>query len=145
MKKLRLDISGMNEEFFEDTRILGIISTAKNYRFCWQLNNILGYRFRLNTDIEVQVKRKERDYFFPVYEYSVPNCFLTHYLYHNHFDGEYLLPDFKHMDFVWLMKGDAVDDAFCRELIQTVKNMNGVQMVAELTHEKIKNKSHLIL
>ncbi|MGI8950944.1 MAG: IPExxxVDY family protein [Chitinophagaceae bacterium] len=142
--KLKLNIENLTDDFFEDTRLLGITASIKNYRFCWELNNVLGYFFRLNPNIEIHLKKKQRDYFFPVYQYSIRNSFLTHYLYHNHFDGEYLLPEFKHMDFLWLMKGDCVDDENCNQLIQSIKKINDVQLVVELTNEKIKNKAHLV-
>ncbi|MFX4865172.1 IPExxxVDY family protein, partial [Acinetobacter baumannii] len=68
----------------------------------------------------------------------------THYLYQNQFDGEYLLPEFKHMDFLWLMKDDYVDEEKCNWILQTVRNLSGVQLVAELTNEQIKNKGNMI-
>ncbi|BAV09663.1 hypothetical protein SAMN05421788_1011095 [Filimonas lacunae] len=142
--KLKLNIDELTDDFFTDTRLLGITATVKNYQFCWQLNHMLGYSFRLNPEIEIHLRRKERSYFFPVYQHEVKNSFLNHYLYHNHFDGEYLLPEFRHMDFLWLMKGDFVDEESCKQMVQTIKSISGVQMVAELTNEKIRNKGHLV-
>lgn len=142
--KLRLNIEELNEDFFEDTRLLGITAPVKNYQFCLQLNNLLGYDFRVNPGIEVHLKKKERSYYFTVYESKESNSFLTHYLYHNQFDGEYLLPEFRHMDFLWLMKGDLVDDEKCTWIKQSVKNLNGVQLVAELTNEQIRNKGNMV-
>ena len=69
---------------------------------------------------------------------------LTHYLYNNQFDGEYLLPEFKHLDFLWLIKGDAVAAEELQNLILSIKALPGVQLVVEMTNEKIKNKQHLI-
>lgn len=142
--KLKLNIDELTEDFFSDTRLLGIMASVKNYQFCWQLNHMLGYRFRLNPDIEIHLRKKERSYYFPVYQHAVRNSPLSHYLYHNHYDGEYLLPEFKHLDFLWLMKGDCVDNNECTELIQHIKLISGVQLVAELTNEKIRNKGHLV-
>jgi len=144
MVKLKLDIDSLNDDFFEDTRLLGITAPVKNYQLCWQLNNLLGYNFRLNSDIEIHLRKRERNYFFNIYESTEQNSFLTHYIYHNQFDGEYLLPEFKHMDFLWLMKGDSVDDEKCNWIKQAVKNINGVQLVAELTNEQIKNKGNMV-
>ena len=142
--KLRLNIEELNEDFFDDTRLLGITAPVKNYQFCLQLNNFLGYTFRLNPAYEIHLRRKERSYYFSIYESKEPNSFLVHYLYHNQFDGEYLLPEFKHMDFLWLMKGDLVDDTKCNWIKQSVKNLVGVQLVAELTNEQIKNKVNMV-
>jgi len=142
--RLRLDVEELNDDFFEDTRLLGITAPVKNYQFCLQLNNQLGYHFRLSNETEIHLRKKERSYYFSVYQSPEPNSFLVHYLYHNHCDGEYLLPEFKHMDFLWLMKGDLVDAEKCEWIKQSVKNMNGVQLVAELTNEQIKNKGNMV-
>jgi len=141
--KLILDNEAITDDFFTDTRLLGIMAPIKNYQFCWQLNNLLGYNFRLNTEIDKQLRKKNRQYFFSVYQHE-ENNFLKFYLFHNHCDGEYLLPEFRHMDFLLLMKGDYVDDNKCSSIIASIKSMTSVQMVAELTNEKIKNKEHLV-
>ena len=56
--KLKLDIDSLNEDFFEDTRLLGIIAPVKNFQLCWKLNNLLGFDFRLNADIEIHLKKR---------------------------------------------------------------------------------------
>lgn len=142
--KLSLNNHELAEEFFEDTRLLGIIAPVKDYQFCWHLNNMLGMDFRINHDIEIQLKRKTRDYFFTVFEYCEPTGSLAYYVYNNQFDGEYLLPEFKHFDFLWLMKGDTVSDDMLQQTINSIRAIQGVQLVAELTNEKVKNKEHLV-
>ncbi|MEP6845820.1 MAG: IPExxxVDY family protein [Panacibacter sp.] len=142
--KLKLNIDELTDDFFEDTRLLGITATTKSYRFCWTINNMVGFNFRLNPEIEIHLQKKGRQYFFPVYQFTVANTDLSHYIYHNQYDGEYLLPEFKHMDFLWLVKGDCFPDEDCQNLIQSVKKINGVQLIAELTNEHIKNKGNLV-
>jgi hypothetical protein len=142
--KLKLDLEELTNDFFAETRLFGIVAPLKDYQFCWQLNNFLRFDFRINNEIEIQLRKKERKYFFGVYEYLEPNSSLVHYLYNNQFDGEYLLPEFRHLDFLWLLKGDAVENTMLHDLMYSVKNINAVQLVTELTHEKIKNKGHLI-
>ena len=88
--------------------------------------------------------KKKRSYFFSIFEYKVPAITLTHYLYNNQYDGEYLLPEFKHLDFLWLIKGDPVPAEDLKNLMQSVRTIQGVQLVTEMTNEKIKNKQHLI-
>ena len=142
--KFRLDIGEMTDEFFSETRLLGIMTPVKNYQFCWSLNRALGYNFRLKTDVEIQLRKKSRTYFFSLYHHTEPNSFLTHYLYDNQRDGEYLIPEFKHMDYLWLMKGDLVDDSKCSGITASIKSINGVQLVTELTNEKIKHKERMM-
>jgi hypothetical protein len=142
--KLKLDLDELANDFFDNTRLLGIVAPLKSYQFCWHLNHLLHFDFRINNDIEIQLQKKKRDYYFSVFEYAEPTGSLVHYLYNNQYDGEYLLPEFRHLDFLWLMKGDTVADAFFHQILESVKTISGVQLVMELTNEKIKNKGHLI-
>jgi hypothetical protein len=142
--KLKIDNETLAQEFFEDAALLGIVAPIKDYQFCWQLNQILGVNFRVNNDYEIQLTKKQRKYFFSIYEYAVPSTCIVHYLYNNQFDGEYLLPEFKHLDFLWLIKGDILPAEELKALMQSIRSLPGVQLVNEMTNEKIKNKQHLI-
>jgi hypothetical protein len=142
--KLKMDNNQMLEEFFDGTRLLGIVAPVKGYQFCWQINQSLRVDFRINHDFEIQLEKKKRKYFFSVYAYNEPNSSLSHFLYHNQFDGEYLLPEFKHLDYLWLLKGDIMKEDEIVSLQQSIKTIPGVQLVTELTNDKIKNKGHLV-
>ena len=124
--KLVLDTKDLTDGFFEETKLLGIMAPMKDYQFCWQLNNLLGIDFRNNNELEIQLKKKDRNYFFAVYEYPEPSTCLKHYLYNNQHDGEYLLPEFKHLDFLWLLKDDFVPDDALQNLVQSIRTVNGV-------------------
>jgi len=142
--KLRLDLDELADDFFANTRLVGIVAPLKDYQLCWQLNQILRFDFRNNNEIEIQLNKKKRDYFFAVFEFREKNNSLVHYLYNNQFDGEYLLPEFKHLDFLWLMKGETVDDEKLNRLMQAIRSINSVQLVMEITNEKVRNRGHLI-
>jgi hypothetical protein len=142
--KLKIDNETLVREFFEDTILLGIVAPVKDYMLSWHLNQVLGFDFRVNHDIEIQLSKKNRKYFFSIYEYKVPSVVLTHYLYNNECDSEYLLPEFKHLDFLWLIKEEPVSAEELKNLIQSIKSLPGIQLVTEMTNEKIKNKQHLI-
>jgi len=142
--KLKLDFEDLAEDFFSDTRLLGIVAPLKDYQLCYHLNQILRFDFRTNNEIEIRLNKKKRDYYFSVFEFREKNNSLVHYLYNNQFDGEYLLPEFKHLDFLWLLKGDSVEVDTLQSIMQAIRTINGVQLVMELTNEKIKNRGHLI-
>lgn len=141
--KLLLDNDELTHEFFDDARLLGIVAPIKDYQFCWHLNKLIGMDLRINQDICIQLKKKKRNYFFAVYEFIEPTGALSHYIYNNQFDGEYLLPEFRHVDFLWMMKGDGINGDLQKK-IEVVKTINGVQLVVELTNEKIENKMNLV-
>jgi hypothetical protein len=129
--KLKIDNETLAQEFFEDSLLLGIVAPIKDYQFSWQLNQILGFNFRVNNDFEIELTKKQRKYFFSIYEYAVPSTCLVHYLY-------------KHLDFLWLIKGETVSTEELKSLMQSIKSLPGVQLVNEMTNEKIKHKQHLI-
>lgn len=142
--KLKIDNTVLVLEFFQDARLLGIVAPIKDYRFCWHLNQMLQFDFRINNNIEIQLNKKDRNYFFSIYEYVERGGTIKHYLYNNQFDGEYLLPEFKHLDFLWLIKDDIMHDDEVAVLINSIRSIPSVQLITEMTNEKIKNKQHLI-
>jgi hypothetical protein len=142
--KLAIDNNALAEDFFSDTRVLGIVAPVKDYRFCWVVNQALGCDFRLNNDLEIQLAKKGRQYFFSIYEYNEPGSSLGNYIYSNQCNGEYLLPEFRHLDFLWLLKGDEVKNDYLNMLQQSIKDIAGVQLITELDRDKIKNKIHLV-
>lgn len=88
--------------------------------------------------------RKKRDYFFPVFEFQEPGVSLINYLYRNLYDGEYMLPEFKHLDYLWLRKGELPSREEGALLIEDIRNIQGVQLVTELAHNNVKNRFNLI-
>jgi hypothetical protein len=142
--KLRIDNDALLDEFFKDSRLLGIVAPIKHYQFCWHINQALRFDFRINNNIEIQLTKRQRNYFFSVYEYGELYGTTHHYLYSNQNDGEYLLPEFKHLDFLWLIKDDILQDEALSALITSIKEIPAVQLVTEMTNEKIRNKQHLV-
>ena len=142
--KLKIDTDSLIEDFFDSTRLFGIVAPVKDYLLSWHINQTLGYNFRVNHGIEILLKKKDRNYFFPIYEYPVSGCCMVHYLYNNQDDGEYLLPEFKHLDYLWLAKGETMEKDEVQILQQSLKLLPSVQLVTEMTNEKIKNKQFLI-
>lgn len=142
--KYKLDNSFVHTDFFEETRLFGIVSSFKNYRFCWELNGLFGYNFKLNPEIEIELLRKGRKYYFPVYESRNIENTIAHYLYYNLNDGEYLLPEFKHINFLWLMKGEITFEEKITNLIHLLGKIKGIQLVTELKQELIVDKNNML-
>lgn len=142
--KFKIDHNELIDEFYVSTHIVGIVAPVKPYHFCWKLNQILKLDFRTDGTLEIQLEKKQRKYFFSIYSYNERNNSRKHYIYQNQNDGEYLLPELKHLDFIWLIQDEemTLDEL---QLLQTqIREIKIVQLVTELSIENIKNKSHLI-
>lgn len=142
--KLALSNDDLITSFFHNTRLLGIVAPESDYRFCWHLNNTIGLDFRVNNDIEAKVKRRGRLYYFSVFEYEEPTRFMSHFVYNNRYDGEYLLTELRHIDFLWLLKGDEVYEEPMEEIMNTIRRIPAVQLVTELQIGPIKEKANLV-
>ncbi|HSN61601.1 MAG TPA: IPExxxVDY family protein, partial [Ferruginibacter sp.] len=135
--KLKIDNESLAEEFFENSFLMGIVSPVKDYLFTWHVNQKLGLNFRINNSLEIQLRKKNRNYFFSVYEFLEPGSTTFHLLYNNQHDGEYLLPEFKHLDFLWLIKDDIIQDEEVNGLMASIRTIPAVQLITEMTDEKI--------
>ena len=144
VKNFLLDIQDSYDEFFEDSSLIGLVTTVKSYKFCLQVNKLLNFDFRLSTDIEILLNKKNRNYYFPVYQSNVKHSFTKHYLYSNRNDGEVLLPEFKHIDFIWLIKGHVGISEEFGQLLSLVKSIQGVQLATEIDYTYLDHKEHLI-
>lgn len=143
--KLKIDTESTYDEFFDNTRILGIVVPMEQYKFIWNINQILNFDFRVNHLLEIQLLKKDRNYFFSLYEYYQKGSNIEHLIYDNQHDGEYLLPEFRNLDFLWLLKSEIIDPEEMDFVTSGIKSIPTVQMVVEIPKEKIKNKQHLIL
>ena len=55
-----------------------------------------------------------------------------------------MLPEFKNLDYLWLRKGELPSREEDALLVEDIRNIQGVQLVTELTHDKIKNRDNLM-
>ncbi|MCO6496518.1 MAG: IPExxxVDY family protein [Chitinophagaceae bacterium] len=141
--KLQLDTDEMIDAFFENTKILGIVAPMEPYKFCWNLNTKLNYDFRTSHDLEIQMRKNNRNYYFTIYEYKIPAGKMSHFLYNNRYDGEFLLPELKHFDFIWLMKYEEHIPEKIASIIEAIRSIPVLQIVTELSLDKIKSRGNL--
>ena len=141
---LLLNNKDLLDSFFGDARLIGIMGAVKDYRLCWKLNREFNIEFRSSTNLEIKIHRNKRLYYFSLFEYQVPVSALSHYLYNNQYDGEYLIPALKHFDYFWLIKNESVSNEWCLKLIECLKAIPEIQYVIELDIHKIKNVESLL-
>lgn len=133
----------MSDDFFEDTRILGIACPLKNYQFCWHVEKTLNIPFATSLDLQIGMEKNKRSYSFTVYEFIHPITSKEHFLYSNKHEGEFLLPELQHLDFIWLIRDPYNDLVELNGLMQRLRTIPGVQLVTEVPHEKIKSRDNL--
>lgn len=145
MAKLIVDNQQIAEEFFENARLLGIQCPVEAHRFVWLANRHFGYRFLYQNGGEIRIRAQKREYAFSVYHCHETHMEIDHYLYLNNDDGKHLLPELKHIDFLWLLKGELGDGSFITTLMKELRHIEPVLLVVELTQEKMRHKELLVL
>lgn len=142
--KLKLDQDQLLEDFFESTHVIGIVSSARDYQLCWQVNNYMHLDFRVNNSLEINLSKNNRAFYFSVFEFEEPTKSSVHYLYNNHCQAEFLLPELKNVDYLWMVKGDYYQLDDVKKLIDQLRHVELVQLVSLLDIREIKNKMNLI-
>lgn len=142
--KLKLDQDQLIEDFFDSSYLIGIASAARDYQLCWQINRQLHSQFRVNNSLEITLSKNKRSFHFTVFEFLEPTNSVAHYFYNNHCQAEFLLPELKHIHFLWMIKGDYYRPDDIRKLIEDLRQVPLVQLVSLLDIREIKNKMNLI-
>jgi hypothetical protein len=145
LAKLIIDNAQIAEEYFENALLLGIQCAAEPHKFVWLINKHFAFDFRYQPGSEIEMKKQGRNFKFPVFSFAETHLSVQHLIYTNQFDGEYLLPELKHTDFLWLVRSESSDVDFIQLLATEIKKVSQVQLVTLLSNDKIKNKQHLVL
>jgi hypothetical protein len=145
MAKLVLNMDAAQQDFFEDTAMIGIVSAEQGYRFCWIVNNHFGYDFKNYPEQEVVRQRKDgTQFYFPTYQYDLDNSCYKYLLYKLKSGPESLLPETKHLDYLWLVQtSDSMHDAHF--ILGELRKIREVQLCQMLVAEQVKKSLNNLL
>jgi len=128
-----LDVGEMRDSFFAESALIGVSAAIPAYRFCWLVNKILDMCFENVPEnlIEMNETRSGKEtfkqggrqlqvsmfdstpepdndktdkYFFSTFLHKVPNSSHSHLLYQLKSGKKTLLPEAKHLDYLWLVQ-----------------------------------------
>ena len=138
MKKSKLVI---DYEF--DFGLWGITTAARGYKLAWEINQQLGVRLVKQPDLVVGFKNNEEKSF-SFYAYQAPLNRLK--LFKNRptdpESGKYfLIPEFPHYDFIILA---AMEEHHTQQLVQMIRTVPSVELVASIPLDGLKSKSNFI-
>ena len=144
MAKMVLDMAAMQEDFFADSAMIGIVTAMPAYHFCWQLNRHFDINFLRDPDQNIPLQKKDNYYYFPIYQYNFPNSSHKYLLYKLKNGNESLLPETRQLDFLWLIQtANPEDDA--DQIAAELRNIPGVQLAQILIAEQLKSINNLLV
>ena len=145
MSKLVLDTSAMQEDFFTDTAMIGIGTAQQGYRFCWLLNRHFDINFLRDPEQNICVQKKDTSkHYFPIYQYDLPNSGHKYLLYKLKTGNEFLLPETRQLDYLWLIQ-TATPEEDARQIAAELRNIPEVQLAQILDAEQLKNLNNLLV
>jgi hypothetical protein len=138
MKKSKLVI---DYEF--DFGLWGVASAARGYKLAWEINQQLGIRLVKQPDLVVGFRNNEEKSF-SFYAYQTPLNRLK--LFKNRpTDQEsgknFLIPEFPHYDFIILA---AMEEQDSKDLVDLIRSIPAVELVASIPMNGLKSKSNFI-
>lgn len=143
-----LDTAEMEEKFFADKSLIGIVSTLPAYRFCWMLNERLGTRFvRMpEQDLVLQSKEKGKQqlHYFPLYQYAIPSNGSIFSIYTLKTGNEVLLPEIKQLDYLWMIESSFAETE-ADEIAIYLRNLQDIQLAQILSADRLKHINHLLV
>ena len=139
-----LDSEKIVESFFEQTGCIGIVTPVRGYHLCWMLNSLLDMDFRAIPDEDIRLRRFDRDIHFNGYAY-VSQDNKEHFIYENKTLGGFLISEWKHVDFILLVKMDDFDFIYIHELLNVIRSIDSITMAMELTDAQLKNPENLLI
>lgn len=145
-KKLVLDTSAMQEDFFDDVAIIGLACAHAGHRFCWMLNARFNLDFRRVPEMDVclRSKREEDHQYFSVYQYTNEISGAEYLLYRLRCGKQSLLPEVKNLDFLWLLRGAQAEDSAAL-YTQYLREMPEVQLARIIAPHELKNRGNLLV
>lgn len=140
-KKLILDNQLLENEFFEDVHLIGIVCPEAPHYLAWQIGDSSPYPFirQMESDIFVD------DIFYPVYFFLDQKQMLEHYLIANRTSTHFMLPELKNIDFIWMSKGVQFPDIEKQGILSLLRHLPTVTAFFELPNHQIKQRQHLII
>jgi len=144
MAKLVLDTSAMQDDFFAGTAMIGIGTAQQGYRFCWILNQYFDINFLRDPDQNLCLQKKDSQYYFPIYQYDLPNSSHKYLLYKLKNGNESLLPETRQLDYLWLIQ-TANPDEDALHIANELRNIPDVQLAQILSPDQLKNLNNLLV
>ena len=125
-----------------DFVLLGLVSTAKDYRICFQLNKLLELDLCKQKDIELKTNKTGNTDHFSFYEF-VNGDQVEYYFICNKGKTTSLIPEYKQLDYFLIVKNQLFDSTES-ELIKKLNSTSLILGVYSINASKLKSRENLL-
>jgi hypothetical protein len=124
-------------------RVLGIVSSAKDYRICHYINKELEFKFCAGDEVFVEQKIGQAGFNMKPYAYQPEESICKYFFINNKNENDLLIPKLKEMDYFLLVEGEILKTEW-NHLVKTLKTINVIQHFIEIEIKHFTAIEHLI-
>lgn len=125
-----------------DFDLIGIICAYKDYRLCFEINQILGIELVKTNDLEIKLEKNGSTGIFSLYQYLNTDD-EQYYLITNKGNISFFIPEQKHVDYFMMIKNKSsltdLDD-----IIKQLKTVSMINSVFVVDAQKLKSADHFL-
>ncbi len=121
-----------------------IISSVRDYRLCWMMNRALDIDLRREEELEMHYPKKRKLAYFNTYQHIDELNRAKYDLIANKETGEYLIPELKQVDHLFLIE-DFSSGIEKKEMLSILRNIPAVEAVFQTDPNELRSKHNLIL
>lgn len=124
--------------------LIGISSPENDYRMSWILNNVLGFKFIRQDDLELYHKKLEGQQAFHQFRYYDEDTMLQYRMISNKCENGYLLEEMMNIDFVIQVTGD-FNEGFTNKLAGSINSISEVSLAFPIDPSSLRSRKRLLL
>jgi hypothetical protein len=137
-KNLYLDV-----DYDYDFELISIVSSYRDYRICWHINQELMIDLTRQEDIKIEFRSRKQSAWFNLYSYKDEINWLQYYVIANKSAGEVLVPELKEVDyFLQISGGNAANEK--ERVLEGLKRIHLIEAVFATDPAELKSKQNLV-
>jgi len=134
-----------NEDYF-DFDLIGIVTTVKEYKLVWHINNALGLDLSKQTDITIEFSGNNRFFvsnFLHKTDFMKVSLLKNRLVIKSNSGSQHLIEELKQFDYL-LKYHDQSQQSNMKDVLSLLKSSGVVEYAAILAPELIKSRDNLI-
>ncbi len=132
----------INPDF--DFLLIGIVTPLQDYRLAWFINSTLHKSLAKNTDIQIADPLNKKQMNFARFDFDEVITRSIFHLLQNKHATDCLLPEFKELDYLFIIKGDYYKSRK-NEIVKKLRTLEHIQTAIIIDIEQVKSKNNLLI
>ncbi|MBN2214550.1 MAG: IPExxxVDY family protein [Bacteroidales bacterium] len=123
--------------------IIGISSHENDYRLSWAINNHLGFKFSRTENLKYHNDKIQETQTFSVFSHIEEDYELKYYLVSNTGQNGFLLPEYRNVDFLFLIYGEVTENEL-NDILGRMKQMEIINLAFQISDLSSKSIEKLV-